>query len=190
MGMRIWIAVVLVVCFGCGPEIFYETNTSTDFGKLKRTYAFLPRIDSSKNGLFENDIMDEKIQRLITEKLKARNYRIDIDKPELLVRFHLMVENKEDIINTPVYNYPYMPYGFGYRFPFPFYYYPGPIYLGNNNQRIAYQQGTLVIDLIERDSGKLIWRAWSVERLSDPVKYMKQLPEMISGMFAHYPITK
>jgi hypothetical protein len=187
MKTKFWTGIVLVICFGCGPEIFYETNTSKDFNKFKRTYAFLPRVDSSKNNLFENDIMDENIQRLITENLSQRNYQIDIGKPELLVRFHLMVENKEDIINTPVYNYPYMPYGF-YRFPF--FYYPGPIYLGSNNQRIAYKEGTLVIDLIERSSGQLVWRAWSVERLTDPVKYTKQLPEMISRMFIHYPIKK
>ena len=68
----------------------------------------MPRIDSTKNSLFENNIMNENIERLITGKMNERNYVIDTKSPELLVQFHVMVENKEDIVNTPVYSYPGM----------------------------------------------------------------------------------
>ena len=99
-----------------------------------------------------------------------------------------MVEDKEDIVNNPMYTYPGVPFGYGYRYPF--YYYPGPIYLGSNTQRIEYKEGTLVIDFVQRSSGKLVWRGWSVGRLSDPIKYMDQLPRIIGRMFIHYPVKK
>ena len=181
---------VLALCccllLGCSQKVFFETSPSVDFKSLKKTYAFLPRIDSGKNSLFENNIMDENIRRLITEKMDERNYVIDTTGPELLIKFHVMVENKEDIVNTPVYSYPGM--GYGYPYPYPFYFYPGPIYLGNNTKFIKYQEGTLVIDFVQRSSGKLVWRGWSVGELSNPVTYMNELPHLIGRMFIHYPI--
>ena len=62
--------------------------------------------------------MNENIERLITGKMNERNYVIDTKSPELLVQFHVMVENKEDIVNTPVYSYPGM--AMDIRIPFTF----------------------------------------------------------------------
>ncbi len=180
-----WILTVILLV-NCGNQVFFETSPSVNFSVFKKTYAFLPRADSTKNSLFENGIMDEHIQRLITEELRKRNYVIDVKDPDLMIRFHVMVENKEDIVNTPVYSYPGMLYGYGYRYPF--YFYPGPIYLGDNQRYIRYKEGTLVIDVIERGTGKLAWRGWAVGELDNAARYLDQLPNLIFRIFRGYPV--
>jgi hypothetical protein len=174
-------------CFllGCSEKVFFESSPSVDVSVLKKVYAFLPRVDSTNNSLFENSIMDETIQRIITAKMSERGYVISTRAPELLIKFHVMVENKEDIVNTPIYSYPIGP---GFGFPFPYYYYPGPISLGGNTRYIKYEEGKLVIDFIEHSSGKLAWRAWSVGKLDNATNYINELPHLIGRMFIHYPV--
>lgn len=176
--------IALSLLIGCGPEVFFDASPSVDFAALSRTYAFLPRLDSGKNTLFDNGLMDEHIQRAVTAEMSKRNYTVDTQTPELMIKFHVMVENKEDIVNTPVYTYP-MYYGW-YRYPY--YYYPGPVYTDGSMRRIEYKEGTLVIDVVERSSGRLIWRGWSVGRLENPVKFVDQVPHLIHRMFLHFPV--
>ncbi len=176
----------MVVFFSvsCGPQVFFDTSPSINFNRYKKSFAFLPHVDSLQTCIFDNDIMDEHIQEVISMEMQKRNYVIDTREPELMIKFHLMVEDKEDIVNTPIYSYPwvYSPYRY------PYYFYPGPIYLGNNIQRIDYQEGTLVIDAIARNSGKLIWRGWAVGKLDDPELFIEKLPATIHRIFIHFPI--
>ncbi len=196
MKSKYWMAAAALLVFGCSQKIFFDTSVSANFAAYKRTFAFLPPIDSGKTSLFENGIMNENIRVAILSEMKRRNYTADTVAPELLVKFHLMVENKEDVVNSPVYSYGG---GYGYNggygygggfgmFGNPYYNFAGPIYMGDDIEKVDYEQGTLVIDVIERSSGKLVWRGWSVGDVNNAEQYTHELPNLIDRIFNHYPI--
>jgi hypothetical protein len=185
MKSRLWLTTAIILFLRCAPKVFFDSSIVADFPAYEKTFAFLPPIDSVKNSFFENDIMNENIRVAILTEMKKRGYTADTLMPELLIKFHLMIQNKTDIVNAPVYTYPGMMSPFPYN---PYYFFPGPIYLGNDIERINYQQGTLLIDVIQRSSGKLVWRGWSVGDLDNPIKFRDELPNLVRRILKNYPI--
>lgn len=104
------------------------------------------------------------------------NTNAPYDSPYSLYYYH-----NSNNYYTPGYyanNYPYYtPYGF----PF------GRTTYTNSIQQINFKEGTLIIDLIDRKTKKLLWRGWSTEALSDPENYKKNLPIEIRGIFKRLP---
>jgi hypothetical protein len=77
-------------------------------------------------------------------------------------------------------NYPfYSPYGFPS--------FQGPVVIGSQNQMIEYKEGTLIIDVIDRRQGKLVWRGWSSDALPGPDVYREVLPSEVREIFRNFP---
>lgn len=91
------------------------------------------------------------------------------------------------------------PYGFGfgppfYRFPFPYFGYPraftcayrlgfGYIWVPVYRRRDEYGPGTLIIDVVERESRELIWRGWADGALLDAPR-REELPKYLAQVVA------
>jgi hypothetical protein len=101
--------------------------------------------------------------------------------------------------NTNYYanNYPYnggngYPAGtiseFSYGYGLPINYSQGPYIIGNTQQTYQYKQGTIVVDLIDRTSGRLIWRGWGSSDITNPSSFENHLEDEINAIFRQYPI--
>lgn len=62
------------------------------------------------------------------------------------------------------------------------------VYVGNDIERIPYQEGTLIIDLIERKSRQVIWRGYGVGDVDDPQRAMEDIPRVVEGILNKLPI--
>lgn len=76
-------------------------------------------------------------------------------------------------------NYPYYT-NFGYPMQIPY-------YVNKNIYEEEFKEGTLIIDIIDRTTGELIWRGWNKDILYDPQSYNASIPEGISNIFKNYP---
>jgi hypothetical protein len=63
-----------------------------------------------------------------------------------------------------------------------------PYIIGYNTQQVAYNEGTLLIDVIDRKVNQMIWRGWSVDTLIDEEALEQELPGDIKRIFKKYPI--
>lgn len=181
-----WIVgLATLLCTSCSPSVYSDQSPSVNFTSFK-TYAFLPKVDSTKISVYNSGIIDEIIHKSIAAEMNSRNYSVDTKEPDLLIKFHLMVENREEIVNSP--NYMYPPYWYGYAMPYPYFYYPGPMYMPNNFRKIEYKEGTLIIDFFERSTGKLAWRGWSTNNLDDLKKFEAHLPDKVKEILTNYPV--
>ena len=58
-------------------------------------------------------------------------------------------------------------------------------------QTIAYEQGTLVLDILERRLDRLVWRGWAQDALppflSDQDRMKRQVNEAVARLFAEFP---
>ncbi len=207
--MKSWMGLVVaaVLLAGCSQRIYFDTSVDANFKSYKKTFAFLPPVDSIKSALFDHGLMNENIRVAILTEMKKRSYMADTLAPELLVKFHIMVEQKENIVNNSTFSYGGMGmggmgmggmgmgygmggmmYGMGMGYGMGYYNYPSQIYMGNDIQKVDYEQGTVVVDVIERSTGKLVWRGWSIGDLQNPMQYTNELPNLIYRIFRHYPI--
>ena len=185
--LPLFVISVLLLLDNCAPQAYFDQSPSVNLVPFK-TYAFLPKVDSAKVSIYNSGIIDELIHKSIVAELNSRGFSVDTKNPDLLVKFHMMVENKTDIVNTSPYSYP--PTAFGYPMRYPYYYYPGAMSTPNSFRRIQYKEGMLIIDFFVRSDGKLGWRGWSESNLDNLNKFEQQLPDMVARILSNYPIPR
>lgn len=169
--------------YGCTTVSTYsEKDNSVSFGNYK-TFAWLPidQKDMRENIRLRNQTM--VIHESVEKELEKRGLAPDTTAPDILLRFTLKTITRTEFVNQPVYTYPagYGWWGRGH-------YWYGPGYVVYNRYPVKVRDGSLVIDVIERESGNVIWRGWSTEELNNSKAFSKNIPEMIKNIFDRYPV--
>lgn len=59
--------------------------------------------------------------------------------------------------------------------------------IGSQITTMDYNEGTLILDIIDRRTNKLVWRGWSKETLSDPENFERDLSVQIADITARIP---
>ncbi|HET6244110.1 MAG: DUF4136 domain-containing protein [Bacteroidetes bacterium] len=187
------IAAILSLLDSCSStQVYSDRAKGVDFSKFS-TYAWLPVVDTSSGSLYYNDIVEQNLVDKVNNEMNARNYRLDVNNPELLILLHVNFEQEqEQIVSTyPLYNtYPYFFDGFSplYIRPYHYPYYNtlGTVY-ATDVENIEYTTGTVVVDIIRNSDDKLIWRGWSKERIN-PNTPSRELEELVSKIFNEFPV--
>jgi hypothetical protein len=183
---------LLFILTGCSSvRIFSDYDRSADF-KIYKSYAWLQNPDTIHDLYYNNPLMEKNLKNYVNKEMAVRGYIIDIHHPDLLIEYHTEVEKKQQIVNNPVYSNSTYPYYMPYMYNNPVYrygYYNSPRIIGYNSQVIDYNEGTLVIDVIDRKQNQLVWRGWSVDTVYDAQILEGQLPKDIKKIFKRYPVT-
>jgi hypothetical protein len=173
----------------CSSYNFYTvSNDKVDLSKYQ-TYAWVPSNESKTSNYYENDIAEDKIISAVNSELNARGFQVNNRKPDLLIRYTAVVDNKSRVINDPVYYQPPARYiaRMGYYQGRAVYYYqyyrPFPVYAGTETRKIKYEEGNIVIDLIDRSSSKVIWRGVAKGEVNNPEKAVNDLPKVVGKLF-------
>jgi len=165
-------------------EVSSDYALEHDFSNY-HTYAWHPGEESAPGDLdrLGGDIFDKRVRKVINETLRARGLRLH-DNADCYVNYSV-VTNDRVSINT------YQTYG-GYGPGWGYYGY-GPYYGGLGGTQTSvyyYTQGTLIIDIIDRDTNQLVWRSTAqgpVETQTTPEKREQYLRKIIGRMLESFP---
>lgn len=146
-----------------------------------------PKPTNNPKKIYANDIADENIKNAATEALKAKGLTESQD-PDLLVNYTTMTGRG---YKTNYYGGGYpawgwgLGWGWGYR---PFY---GGWGWGGGGfaERVPYREGTIIIDLIDRRTGKMVWRGYGVGEVKNPGDAVNDLPKVVSGIVEKLNLT-
>ncbi|NOQ64927.1 MAG: DUF4136 domain-containing protein [Methyloprofundus sp.] len=151
---------------GCSSlSVNTDYDSKIDFSQLKtyRWHAENTHNEASKKYL--TAITDQRIRSAIERQLQAQNLiKSTTGKADFLVNYSIAVEDKTDIHTYNNYNGMYP--GYGYRAGYG--YYGGGMgmgYASSETQVTHYQQGTLIIDIINPETDQLMWRGAADGRL-------------------------
>jgi Domain of unknown function (DUF4136) len=152
-------------------DIYVDFDRSGRFSWYK-SYAYVETEATSLEG--HNDLMHSRIKTAILNQLSQGRMTEDNDDPDLYVTYHAGSQSaiKADPVSFGV--------GFGggwARDP----YWGG---VGVSTARTStYEQGTLIIDIWEAETKKLVWRGVAVDVFSDnPDKADKKIDKAIGKM--------
>jgi hypothetical protein len=178
----------------CSRYSYYSVGGNQAALSGYRTFAWLPPLKQTRNTAYNNDIAQQSIQETGTASLEERGLRLKGRNPDLLVRYEVMVDNKERVYDQPVYNYVggYYPRFGGYRGGRGYFYSysaPFPVYVGNDVERVPYKEGTVIIDLIDRKTRKVIWRGYGIGEVENRAQAVKDLPKVVDGILKKLPLT-
>ena len=150
VGVARVVAVVLLLlgsqlaCYTIPVSTDYDP--ATDFGSF-HTFAWLePPENPDANPFADNTLLRKRVREAVVAELSGRGFeRQSTDVADLLVTFHVTLEEKLRVYDS---------WGGGYG------YYRGAYWGSRGTYGASYQQGTLILDLIDREAEQLIWRGW------------------------------
>ncbi|WP_342645766.1 DUF4136 domain-containing protein [Mucilaginibacter sp. CSA2-8R] len=181
----------------CSRYSYYSVGSNSASLNRYHTFAWLPPVKQTRNVAYNSDIADQRIHESATAQLESKGLMLRGKRPDLLARYMVMVDEKERIYDQPAYNYVgggYYPRFGGFYGGRRAYYYaysaPFPVYVGNDVQRVPYKEGTLVIDLIDRKSGKVIWRGYGIGEVDNPAQAVNDIPKVVEGILSKLPLNK
>ncbi|MET0515778.1 MAG: DUF4136 domain-containing protein [Nitrospiraceae bacterium] len=179
------LAVVMVACVvGCTDiNVKTDFDQTADFSKFQ-TFAFAGMTDLNQNGVLANSLVRKRIETAIARELTKKGMsQVGLDQnPDLLVHYWMGVKDKQQIDTMG----PSMgAYGWHGRYGY------GGGYGGGGYGGVTsyeYQEGTLIMDLIEPTGKQLVWRATVVANLEDTAADNTELgKEAIAKAFEKYP---
>ena len=183
----------------CSSYNYYTAARNKTDLSAYRTFAWLPpaTMTNKAGAVVKKEVADEKVKDAAISALENKGLKFQENNPDLLVSYTTVTGRG---MKTEFYPYYYGGYpgfglgfgwgwggGWGYR---PFYGYGGwgwgyPYgygYGGGGYARVPYKEGTLIIDIMDTKSRKLVWRGFGVGELHNPQKTVKELPKVVSGI--------
>ncbi len=130
----------------------------------------------------QSDLTTQRIREAVAGQLDVRGLRPAVagTEPDLTVRAHLVVENRQDQVTTSYGGYwgGYWRGGWG-----------GPGYY--ETRTVDYRVGTLQIDLFDAQDNQLVWRGSASEVLRDgeqtPAERSRKMHELAAKVLSRFP---
>lgn len=187
--IRFLLASVLVAGLaGCASiDVNSDWDPEVDFTRLQTwRWADQSQMPTGNVAFDSNGLLAKRIMRSVEVVMVERGYtKTGTDKGDFEVAWFFTVEPKTQVTTVNDYHgyggYGGGWYGRGY----------GGGYGGGSTTMVdSYNEGTLIIDVKDSASGKLIWRGSGTARLrekSDPAKAEQRAHDAVSQILAKFP---
>jgi len=177
---RFWIVLIFVLLQACsGIQVSQDFEQGFDFSALK-TFTWRPN-ENNEWGLANNDLVDRRVRNAIVNSLTARQFsQDDSGQADFLISYDLAVEQR--ISSSNVSGGVSMGRSTAGRH--------GSIGISTGSQVSTYDQGTLIIDVVDAASDKLVWRGVSSQALpdlSDPQRLTDRVNETVAAILKQFP---
>ncbi len=175
------LALVLIISLGAlGQKIHvnkYDPNA--DFSKFK-TFAWVP------HGAVAHPMLAADVVGAIEDQLTQKGLKKVASNPDLIIQVYGSIDQESTFYsNDPLYNAtggipPFDPS------------FSGPALAGTwGNTTVTIHKGELVVDLIDANAKKLVWRGMAQQNLSTkPEKLESQVQDAVVKMFKQCPVGK
>lgn len=147
----------------CSQEIVVNTDYDRDIDIHQyQTFNWAPTLgeEFEKNPLYYNDLNDKRIKNTVNEQLKNKGYLLTEQSPQLLLHYHIIVNDKVAVGKDPYGNY-------------------GPYWRRARVNFYEYREGTLIIDLVDAKNDDLVWRGWASSILDQSIREVNAREELI-----------
>ena len=170
-----------ITAMGCSSiSVHHDYDAAANWASYK-TFDWIeqpmdPAGGNAQDARAQNSLLAKRIMNAVNAQLAQRGMYRDIQNPTLLLAYHTGVQSKVDVTN---YGYSY---GYGYYG-----------WQGSNVDVYQYNEGTLIIDLIDASTKELVWRGVAQKTLADnprPEQIDKTINDAVAKIFQKYPPKK
>jgi hypothetical protein len=173
-----WLSILILV-WSCGPslKVTSDYDKGVDFSKYKTFALYKP--DSISTHI--SQLNQNRIINAIKNEMIKKGFHETSSSPDMLVNMVTVFKDKVDVSSTTNY------YGYGgmYR---PYYWGGGGVY-GNTSYNVReYKDGSLIIDVIDASSNKLIWQGVGNKEIDGPIKDPDtKIPQAVASIMTSFP---
>lgn len=177
------IAFAVVLLFTCEFAFSAQSDyhdLEADFDEYQ-FFAWVPDTEQSSGSLKMDDpFLHSRIRTAIIKNLTSKGYvRINGDDPDFFVAYHLSTSQK---VRTGTLN---TAYGVGGQGPFNMIEFPE-----TSAYESVFDEGTLIVDIIEADDMKVVWRKSSTRRVKEdwsPEKTTNAINKIVAQSLTEFP---
>jgi hypothetical protein len=166
--------IAFIIFTACSSlDVTSDYDPSQDFSKYK-TYRWAKMKERHKDDLLAQNIrLWKRVQSAVDKSLKEKGFeKLDRGKPDFIVFIHAGVQQRMDVYQSGYY------YG-GWWGPY-----------GGRTTVSHYKQGTLVVDIVDREEKELSWRGMAsdvVRNYSDPQELQEEIDYVVKAMLDDFP---
>lgn len=175
------IALLIAALAGCAMTPRHEFDQQANFSEL-RTFSWLEpeygdREVSVSHPVLDSPLLGQRVRQAVTRELQERGYVQVEENPDFLVTYHT-AEREDERPRSGT----YMSLGYG-RGHSPFF---GSSVLLDLTPR-SFQEGTLIIDVVNARSDELIWRGWNDAVLNQRSFDQQRVNESVDYILSAFP---
>ncbi len=169
---------VSLLSIACSSMSFnHDWDRDADFASY-RTYAWLDQSNDPASGNAQlarrqNSLLTKRVRTAADVELGQKGLTINTDSPDLLLVFHTGLQDKVNVTDYG-YRYSYDYWGWG----------------GRNIDVYQYTEGTLIIDMIDRNTHELVWRGSATATMDEQASSQKReetIAKAVMGILEKYP---
>ncbi|WP_440053290.1 DUF4136 domain-containing protein [Pseudoalteromonas sp. T1lg65] len=175
---KLFVASLVLVLGACTQTPDWDYDRSVQFANYK-SYAWSPDADLKNHGreYQVNDLMEKRIRNAISSEMAKQGFTLtDANSADVLVNYHASVDTKleEDEMHISYgarWNY----WGLGWQ---------------THTTTREYEVGTIVVDMIDRNSNQLVWRGAKEGRLRNkqtPEQRTASINKTIAELLSNFP---
>jgi hypothetical protein len=159
-------ALGLSLCVACAsPVVEYDFDPEADFSGYTTFHWIDPSEVETEPRMAREPLVDARIRRAVNVALTDRGYRKTDTPPwDFLVIYQGALEDKEELI--PVYTQ------------------TGAV---RGMQTYAYKEGTLVLDVYDGASKRLVWRGSVTQAFDDEDRALESIEKLATSLAAKFP---
>ncbi len=156
------VALVMTTAVLYAQKVNVDSDPAAPFATYK-TYAWADGTPAP------DPLNEERIHSAVDARLAGRGLAMNTAAPNLIVATHVTTNERKELVVS----------GFG----------PGPWWGGGAAQVETYVEGTLIVDLYDAKTKKMVWRGVATATASDkPSKNASKINKAFDKMFEKFPI--
>ncbi len=165
---------VFLLISGCSTfSIKQDYDQDADFSKYK-SYVWSEVKTDEKDPIANSTLMAKRIKSAVDRKLTSQGYVKGGETSDMLLAYHIKTKEKYNIHD----------YGYGWGSG---YWWGG--YGGRNVDVYNYTEGTLIIDVVDRQKKQIVWRGWAVGVMGRPSESKERIDKAVEGILKTFPPT-
>ena len=163
----------------CSPRVYTEQDQDAKLAGYHRFAWLTPPPAAVRDPILDSQILEARVHKAVSADLKSRGYEeVAPDaNPDFLVTYHTSA--KQTLQSTG----PSFSFGFIDAFPRGF----GAVAFPIGPDVQSRDEGTLMLDVLDSQSKRLVWRGWTTELLNQDNYSDKSVQDAVKDIFDKFP---
>ncbi len=186
------LSVLALLATACATPARTEYDREADFARYETFTWAAPEQRRVRDPILDSELLDRRIARAVSAALEDRGLReVDAEEADLLVTYHSTSRHRVTPGTARVTvmhhrGHPHFrPYPYHYYYPYHPYWGP-PHYVHYHDQRI-YQEGNIIIDIVDKEAQQLLWRGWYPAEVRQANFTEERVQRMVNRILRDFP---
>ena len=191
--MKLWkffsvavIAALTVV--SCKSPVYVQRDESVNLRDYQ-TYAWVQtRAGENDNSRRATAYADMNMRNAVNAELAKQGWREVRNNPDVLLSYDVLVDRSVEQQSDPVYSQPFTRWYYNpYRRRWGSIYYPSQ-FVGYQNYEVPVKEGTITITMTDANTDKIVWQAWTTERLNYSRITRDEIAKSVRNIFNKFDV--